>query len=141
MTRGGKPLKYTSKPVSLVIVPSRVAVEPETRIRDRATIAPPLLAIGALWLLGVGIARWRLDPPRPIVPVVSIPEPQPPNTALAPVQERDGGLPHEIHDPPPQCTCRQPTVVATHRQIGGERHPSRGDGRGRPWNSALTRSA
>jgi len=57
---GGKPLKYTSKPVSLVIVPSRVAVEPEIRIRDRATIAPPLLAIGALWLLGVGIARWRL---------------------------------------------------------------------------------
>jgi len=92
-------------------VPSRVAGEPQTRIRDRATIATPLLAIGALWLLGVGIARWRLDPPRPIVPVVSIPEPQPPNTALAPVQERDRGLPHEIHDPPPQCTCRQPTVV------------------------------
>jgi len=39
---GGRPLKYTSQPVSFVIVPHRVTVEPETRIRDRATIAPLL---------------------------------------------------------------------------------------------------
>lgn len=49
----------TAANLSLVI-PEGDYVEPEIRIRDRATFASPLLAIGALWLLGVAIARWRL---------------------------------------------------------------------------------
>jgi hypothetical protein len=40
MAYGGMPLKWTWQSVSFVMVPDRVAVEPETTIWDRATIAP-----------------------------------------------------------------------------------------------------
>ena len=60
----GVPLKCTSHPDSCVKVPDRVAVEPETRSCDRATIAPSqrrsarLGALGALGAFGVlGLSR------------------------------------------------------------------------------------
>src|SRR5665647_157622 len=56
------PLKYTSLLVSLVRVPNRVVVDPETRICDRATTVPPQSA-AANCLLSVAVgfgARWLL---------------------------------------------------------------------------------
>jgi hypothetical protein len=52
---GGVPLKCTSHPVSFVMVPNRVAVEPETTICDRATIAPSQSPVGRARAAGVVI--------------------------------------------------------------------------------------
>ena len=55
MAYGGMPQKYTQLPVSFVSAHNRVAVEPEIRICDRATIAPSQSAANRLYAVGVGL--------------------------------------------------------------------------------------
>src|SRR5665647_3470490 len=59
MAEGGVPLKCTSESVSFVMVPNRIAVEPDTRICDRATIAPLLSPVALMCAVGGG--TWWLS--------------------------------------------------------------------------------